>query len=134
MRTKVIVAAVVVSALGAVGCGSSGPLTAAQLTTKANAICRERNAEIAALRRRSGGNIRAMVAPALPIETKAVNALAALKPPASAKTDWERLVAIEKVYLARFKRLAHGTGKSIEDVQQTHEMARLVSVLKLGDC
>ncbi|MEI2701150.1 MAG: hypothetical protein V9E83_01975 [Baekduia sp.] len=98
MRRSAIVPAVVIALLGAAGCGSGddgGPLTRAEATAQANAICRAATAKINAY-------VEGTQAPSAPEETQAAlrqdvlvaraasTALSELAVPADGRADFER--------------------------------------------
>ena len=88
---------IVTIAVSLAGCGgsSSGTLTHAQLVSKANAICAQRNAQIAALPRTLANPTTAkstaeLVGDVLAIDRPLIAKLQALKPPASDKAVWSQ--------------------------------------------
>lgn len=95
-RTTAAIATVAVLALGVAGCGSSKPLTAAQFTTQANAICKSYATKTAALNPGSGAT-RAQVDTAVGkvavLIAKEVLDLRALKPPANLAKDVTAMLA-----------------------------------------
>jgi hypothetical protein len=137
MQRKVVAAAVAAAVLGGVaGCGSSKPLTRAELVSKANAVCTQRTAEIASLRKQHGRDLHALVVAGVPVEDKTVGELAKLKPPASAQASYGRFVAIQKIDLARLKRYVTGKDSSAarENVRETHELWNIVDSLGIDAC
>src|SRR6202035_5456775 len=76
------------------GCGSSPkPLTRAELTTKANAICKTVTAKLATKTIKSQQDI-ARIAPELAsFEQSALNELSKLVPPAELEADWKAFVS-----------------------------------------
>jgi hypothetical protein len=135
MHTKVVVATVAAFALGAAGCGSAGPLTAAELSRQASAICKQRNTEIAALRPKYHDNVKAMAVAAVPTEITSVEGLAKLKPPKSARASYERFVGIEQIYLRELK--AHVAGRASSSgttPDRTHEVGNITERLHIAAC
>lgn len=94
--------------LAATSCGSSPkPLTRAELTTKANAICRQVNVKLEAATKGGVGSVQAIahIAPELAaFEETALGELGKLVPPAELENDW-------KVFVAGAQTLAENTSK-----------------------
>jgi len=99
-RTRI--AALATSALAAVapaaGCGSSPkPLTRAQLTSRADAICRAVKAKIEAANKGGSANtpqqLERLTAKISRFEQAALVELAKLVPPQALEADWKRFVA-----------------------------------------
>lgn len=90
------------------GCGgSSKPLTRAELTTKANAICRQVNVKLQAATKKGVGTVQqiAKLAPELAgFEETALVELGKLIPPASLERDW-------KAFISGAQTLAENTSK-----------------------
>jgi hypothetical protein len=89
---------VLVVALASCGGSSSGTLTHAQLVSKANAICAQRNAQIAALPRALANPTTAkstaqVIGDVLAIDRPLIAQLQALKPPAADKATWSQAMA-----------------------------------------
>jgi hypothetical protein len=121
--------------LGGAGCGSSGPLTAAELSRQATAICKQRDASVVTLRKKYRQNMVAMYRSAVPIEAKTVDGLAKLKPPASARATYERFVAIQRIYLRELKGLVAGRTRSGGTTpDRTHEVERITGRLGIEAC
>lgn len=85
-------------ALAAIGCGSSPkpPLTRAQLTSKADAICNTVTAKLEAASRGESANtpqqLEHLTAKISGFEQKALGELTELVPPAAMEVDWKRFV------------------------------------------
>jgi hypothetical protein len=95
MRGRRLAAIVLMGVTLAVsGCGSSSkPLTRAELTTKANAICKTVTAKLASKTIKTQQDI-ARVAPELAsFEQSALNELSKLVPPAELEADWKAFVS-----------------------------------------
>lgn len=103
-RTRIAVPALATSALAAAalaaaGCGSSPkpPLTRAQLTSKADAICSSVTAKLEAANRGESANtpqqLERLTAKVSGFEQKALTELTELVPPAALEADWKRFVA-----------------------------------------
>jgi outer membrane murein-binding lipoprotein Lpp len=93
--TRLVAGAAVATALAVSGCGgsSSKPLTRAELTVKANAICRTVTTKLRSKTARTNQDI-ARIAPELAgFEQTALSELSKLVPPASMANDWQRFVA-----------------------------------------
>ncbi len=125
-----------VAALGLVaGCGSSGPLTSAQLARQATTICRQRNAQILVLRTQHRGVVTEVARAAVPTETKAIDALAGLEPPASARASYGRFIAIEQIYLRELKAQVAGRSRSGGTrPDRTHEVWSITERLGIKAC
>lgn len=138
MHRQMVVATIATFAfgLGSAGCGgASGPLTAAELSRQATAICKQRNASIAALRTRYHRDVKAMAPAALPIEDKSIKELAKLPPPANARASYGRFVAIERTYLRILKAQVAGSsspGGTTPD--RTHEVWDITGRLGIEAC
>jgi hypothetical protein len=139
MNRNVVGALVGAFVLVATGCGGSTPLSRAQLVRQANAICMRRTARIAAVQRSSKGNAKAFMSAALPVASRTLDELKALKPPTSMKGAYDRFIAGERAQVAQAesalvafranRRPAHG-----ETVAQMHAQARVTQELGLEDC
>lgn len=81
----------------ATGCGSSSkPLTRAELTVKANAICKKVNVKLQAATKKGVGTVQqiAQLAPELAsFEETALVELGKLIPPAAVESDWKAFVS-----------------------------------------
>jgi hypothetical protein len=134
-----------VATLAVSGCGSSSskPLTRAELTAKANAICRTVTAKLASKPVNSQQAI-ARVAPELAsFEQAALTELSKLTPPAQLEKDWKTFVAgaqtlaEDTVKLGEYAKAnnlksAHGLISSSETVQQ--QMVATAKRDGLTDC
>lgn len=99
--------ALTATALGASGCGSSTakPLTRAELTAKADAICNTVTAKLKKTKAVSTEQDIAQVAPELvSFEQSALTELSKLVPPAALESDW-------KQFLSGAQTLAENTAK-----------------------
>lgn len=97
LAMSALVAAMLAAVLLA-GCGSSPkPLTRAQLTSKADAICRKVTAKLEAASRGSSANtpqqLGRLVAKISGFEQAALGELGALVPPLALEADWKKFVA-----------------------------------------
>jgi hypothetical protein len=101
-RTRTAVPALATSALAAAalatGCGSSPkPLTRAQLTRKADAICRTASAKLEAATKGTSAKtpqqIQRLAAKLSGFEQTALGELGRLVPPPAIEADWKRFVA-----------------------------------------
>lgn len=80
--------------LMATGCGSSSkPLTRAELTTKANAICKTVTAKLASKTIKSQKDIARVAGELASFEQSALTDLSKLVPPAELENDWKQFVA-----------------------------------------
>lgn len=103
-RSKAAIA-LTVSALVTSGCGSSSkPLTRAELTAKANAICKTVTAKIASKPVKTEQQISRVAAELASFEQAALANLSKLVPPAELETDW-------KVFVSGAQTLAENTAK-----------------------
>jgi hypothetical protein len=93
-RRRIAVAALAATTLAVSGCGSSSkPLTRAELTAKANAICKTVTAKLASKTIKTQQDI-ARIAPELAsFEQSALAELSKLVPPAELANDWKQFVA-----------------------------------------
>lgn len=92
--TRIAAVALAAATLAASGCGSSSkPLTRAELTAKADTICKTVTAKLASKTIKSQQDI-ARIAPELAgFEQAALADLGKLVPPAELEGDWKRFVA-----------------------------------------
>jgi hypothetical protein len=122
--------ALAATALAVCGCGgSSKPLTRAELTVKANAICETVNAKLASKTIKSQADI-VRVAPELAsFEQAALTQLSKLVPPTVLESDWKQFVAgaqtlaentakLAEYMKANDLKSAHGLIASSEAVQK----------------
>lgn len=93
-RTRLAAVALAATTLALAGCGSSSkPLTRAELTAKANAICKSVTAKLASKTISTQQDI-ARIAPELAgFEQSALAELGKLVPPAELANDWKQFVA-----------------------------------------
>jgi hypothetical protein len=92
--TRVGAIALTVVALVASGCGSSSkPLTRAELTAKANAICRTVAAKISSKSASTQQQIGRVAEELASFEQTALTNLSKLVPPAELESDWKQFVA-----------------------------------------
>jgi hypothetical protein len=94
--TRLTALALTVMALAACGCGgSSKPLTRAELTVKADAICKHVDAKLASTNKRTSTvQSFARLAPELAsFEQMELAELSKLTPPAALANDWKMIVA-----------------------------------------
>ena len=137
MHTKATVATIAALTLGVAACGSSGPLSSAELTKQASAICKQRTARMAVLRKQHSRDFRGLIVAGAPVYAKAADELAALKPPDSARTAYERFVAIQKDRAAQIKRAAAGgrfEDSSAAESTRTEDLARVTRQLDINGC
>jgi hypothetical protein len=88
-----LAALAIAAAVTACGSSSPKPLTRAQLTAKANAICRRVNAKLASVGTIKGTAQIARVTSRLSaFEQSTLAQLSALVPPAALESDWKRFV------------------------------------------
>jgi hypothetical protein len=92
--TRLAIIALAATTLAVSGCGSSSkPLTRAELTAKANAICKTVSAKLASKTIKTQQDI-ARIAPELAsFEQTALTELSKLVPPAELANDWKQFVA-----------------------------------------
>lgn len=104
-RTRPVALALAATTFAVGGCGSSSkPLTQAELTAKANAICKSVSGKLAAKSVNSVQSV-ARTAPQLAsIEQRALTELSKLTPPASMESEW-------KTFIAGAQMLAENTAK-----------------------
>ena len=102
-RTRIAVPALATSAfaafvLAAVGCGSASkpPLTRAQLTSKADSICRTVTAKLEAASKGASAStpqqVERLTTKVSGFEQKALSELTALVPPPALEAQWQRFV------------------------------------------
>jgi hypothetical protein len=102
-QTRIAVPALAISALAAIalaaaGCGSTPkpPLTRAQLTSKANSICRTVTAKLEATSKGESANtlqqLERLTTKVAGFEQKALTELTALVPPPALEAQWQRFV------------------------------------------
>jgi hypothetical protein len=93
--TRVATLALSAVALAVCGCGGSKALTRAELTTKANAICKHAAAELAAANKKASNEQEiARLAPKLAsYEQASLAELSKLTPPSELDNDWKTIIA-----------------------------------------
>lgn len=97
--------ALTAATLGACGCGSSSkPLTRAELTAKANAICKTVTAKISSKSASTEQQISREASELASFEQTALANLSKLVPPAELETDW-------KLFVSGAQTLAENTAK-----------------------
>ncbi|HTD57259.1 MAG TPA: hypothetical protein VK672_00040 [Solirubrobacteraceae bacterium] len=81
-------------ALAVMGCGSSPkPLTRAELTAKANAICKTVTVKLAGHTIKTQSDIARVAVELAAFEQAALNELSKLVPPAELASDWKQFIA-----------------------------------------
>lgn len=131
-------------AVGAAGCGGSSTLTHAQLVSQANAVCRTKNTQVAALGNPSTlAGLQHALALGIPIAEQAETKLRALKPPASDAATFRDTLALDAQALAvdRQAEAAAGAGnvtsfrRFLQQATSISNQARAkASQLGLTDC
>jgi hypothetical protein len=92
--TRLATAALTTAALGICGCGSSAkPLTRAELTAKADAICKTVTAKLAGTNIKTQQDIGRVAPELASFEESALAQLSKLVPPADLAEDWKKFVA-----------------------------------------
>lgn len=108
------------------GCGSSSkPLTRAELTTKANAICRKVNLKLQAATKKGVGTVQqiAQIAPELAsFEETALVELGKLIPPVAVESDW-------KAFVSGAQTLAENTSK-LGEYAKANNLKRAKNLIK----
>jgi hypothetical protein len=93
-HTRVAAIALTATMLAASGCGSSSkPLTRAELTAKANAICKTVTAKISSRSVKTQQDIARVAGELASFEQTALTNLSKLVPPAELEDDWKQFVA-----------------------------------------
>lgn len=140
MERKAIGAIVVALAIGAAGCGSSSsdkPLTRAEFTARASAICKHR-AQTGAEAQQNARTLAAALRQSYPAMKRDLEALQALRPPASIRQRWVDLMAIEAMQVRNLGLALEGhprRGTPIDgEVEVIHRQARLARELNLAGC
>jgi len=141
MGEKVIrVLALVALVLGLASCGGSRPLSRADLVKQANAICRQRAADIAATRKRvHTRDFATFVAAALPVADRAASKLEGLKPPKELTSAYSRWTAGVRAQVTQIKRAlaalrAHRRVPNGEGLAAAEREAKLARQLGLTGC
>jgi hypothetical protein len=129
---------------GAAGCGGSSTLTHAQLVSKANAICRAKNAQVSALGKPTTlSGLQHALAVGIPIAQQAENQLRALKPPSSDAALFRDTLSLDAQALTvdRQAEQAAGAGKATSFRQLLQQATTIstqarskASQLGLTDC
>ena len=136
MERAVLIAVVGAIAFAAAGCGGSKTLSRAELVKQVNAICKQREARTEAVAARAKTLLVAEQR-ALPIVSKSVDDLGALKPPASVRAKYARFVAYERTMLAKGRRALAGRGvgrETRQDAQLGHARYGLITELGFTAC
>lgn len=140
MQRKLASALLVALAFGMVACGSaSKPLTAAQLRTRGNAICRDMQRRVMALEARSTqATLRASLARAADVLSDGVDRLNALTPPKQLAGRYASLIAWEGARRGAARTLSHGgrpSGRQAAAVRAHHNpVYRIGHELGLAAC
>lgn len=93
-HTRVAAIALTATMLAVCGCGSSSkPLTRAELTAKADAICKTVTTKISSKRANTTQEIARLAAELASFEQSALTNLSKLVPPAELESDWKQFVA-----------------------------------------
>ena len=138
MGIRGMVGALVVVAVALSGCGGSSPkpLTRAELTAKADVICRRVSAKLATKTVKSVQDI-ARTAPELAsFEQVALNELSKLVPPADLESDWKKFIAGAQTLAENTAKLGEyakannlkGAGSLITSSEATQQ--RLLKIVK----
>jgi hypothetical protein len=115
--------------IAAAGCGSTPkpPLTRAQLTSKANSICRTVTAKLEAANKGESANtpqeLERLTVKASGFEQKALTELTALVPPQALEAQWQRFVE-------GAQSLAEDTGKFSEYIAEKNSAASKAIISK----
>lgn len=132
MHHKPIGAALVALALGLASCGGSGALSQTELLKQANRICAHARVEFEAVLARAKWS-RAGMERAVPIVSRSVHDLRALKPPKRLEAEYARLLVDEQIRLDQFKRaLAGQRTQSAERIG--HDRLRIIRALGFTAC
>jgi hypothetical protein len=92
--TRLAAAALVAATVAASGCGSSSkPLTRAELTAKADTICKSVTAKLASKTVKTQQDIARVATELAGFEQSALAELSKLVPPAELESDWKQFVA-----------------------------------------
>jgi hypothetical protein len=140
MRGKIVRALLVVAlALGLASCGSSKPLSRADLVKQANVICKQRSTGIDKLRPRYARSLVGLVAAATPVIDESIADLGKLKPPSELKGKYAQFIAGERARVARLKTAvaafkAHRRPPSESSAADEHRLTALKEQLGLGTC
>jgi hypothetical protein len=102
--------------LAASGCGSSSkPLTRAELTAKANAICKTVTAKISSKSANTEQQISRVASELSSFEQTALANLSKLVPPAELETDWKKFVSGAQTLAENTARLGeYAKGKNLK--------------------
>lgn len=137
MERKLVATGTAALALAIAGCGSSGPMTRAEFTKQASAICTHRRTQLAAAAAAHHGSTAAIVAAAYPSLQEAVKRLEGLRPPASLKADFESVMAFERLQV-RAAQYYRSTGRvlksSTEDGPPLHRHEAMRAQLGMTAC
>jgi hypothetical protein len=120
--------------LAVAGCGSSGPLSRADLAKRGTDICNRRNVAVRAVLARHRGLSRAGVEEALPLLEKATQELAALDAPSELKPKLAAFTGWERGQLRRIRDAQHGRHDRYFTSAQLRAHATLRTELGLRTC
>jgi hypothetical protein len=141
MDRRVLVAGVGAIVLALAGCGSSSkPMTKAEFTRKAHAICAHRQAFyaktiFARAAPRTRDELQRRIRAALPEIESSVDRLAALRPPDGLKAAYAEIMTVERRHAAQAQSAAR-TGRLVtqEDGPVLHRREGLRVRLGMADC
>lgn len=93
-HTRLAAVALAATTIAVAGCGSSPkPLTRAELTAKANAICKTVSTKLSSKTIKTQQDIARVAAELASFEQQALGELSKLVPPAELASDWQQFVA-----------------------------------------
>ncbi|HXE46137.1 MAG TPA: hypothetical protein VN635_13205 [Conexibacter sp.] len=137
MERKLVATGTAALALAMVGCGSSGPMTRPDFTKQANAICTHRRALTTAATTRHQGNRTAIVSAVYPAFQDAIKKLEALRPPAEWKSDYDSVMAFERLQvraMAYFRKTGRVLPGSTEDGPPLHRHEAMRARMGMRAC
>ena len=138
MDRNVVGTVVVVLALSIAGCGGSGSLSRADLAKQASAICKQRTTNVALLFKQHSGDSRAFMTAAIPVATKSLGDLRALKPPTELQSTFNSFLAAqrEEIDAVQHTLATHGSDNEAEGATgaKLHVRERLAKTLGITSC
>jgi len=115
MERKLVACGAALALALVAGCGSSGPLTRAEFAKQASAMCVHRDAVERRLIAQSHGDYRRAIRAALPELEADAGRLASLRPPASLRSAYTQILALERAAIASARQLLAGRTPSLRD-------------------
>ena len=135
MDRKVVAAGVAALALALASCGESAePLTRAEFTRQAGAICAKREAAYAAAVTKAGDDVLGRIRLAMPALERSVAQLEELEPPAGLRDHYDEIMRTEREQIAVGREALKGRIREAEHGRALHDHERMRTQLGMTRC